>query len=219
MKVKLSAAFADLRGKDGTVVVRKGRSGLVMTPRTTPKNPRSGAQVGSRNNLSKGSKGFANLSAANAAAWNAYGATITRRNKVSGTTYTSTGIDIYNALTTKFLQVNPTGTPPTTPPTSAFAGDSLAITATGGAGVVTFTASAANGTNTKTELLLQPLKGKNRTPGSRGYKSRGFNAFATGSLTISVGMVAGPYAAAYRYVNTLTGQATALTPIGVVTVS
>ena len=219
MKVKLSAMFNDVRGKDGTLVVRRSRSGLVATPRTTPKNPKSVAQVGSRNALSKGSRGFANLSAANANAWNAYGSTIVKRNRVNGTSYSSTGIDIYNALTSKFLQMNPTGTPPSTPPTSAFLGDSITLTAGGAAGQVSFVASAASATNVKVELLLQPMKGKNRAPGSRGYKSRAFAVFSAGTLTSNVPATPGVYAAAVRFVNNLTGQATALTPLSVVTVS
>lgn len=219
MKAKLSMAFADLRGKDGSVVIRKSRSGLVATPRTLPKNPKSVGQTGSRNALAKGSRGFSNLTPAQAAAWNAYGATITRHNKISGTTYTSTGIAIYNALTSKLLQVSPTAAVPSTPPTSAYAGDNVAVTATASTGLVTFTASGANGMYSKTELLLQPLKGKNRKPGAKGYLSKGFFAFATGSLTTTVSVPAGYYAAAYRFVNVSTGQATALTPISTVTVA
>lgn len=219
MKAKLSMAFADLRGKDGSVVIRKSRSGLVATPRTTPKNPRSNGQVGSRNALSKGSKGFANFTASQAAAWNAYGATITKHNKVSGTTYTSTGISAYNALATKFLQINPGGTVPVAPPTTAFLGDGIAISTTAGTGQVTFTASAANAAGVKTELLVQPLKGKNRKPGARGYVSKGFVAFAAGALSSTVTVPSGYYACAFRFVSTTTGQATALTPLATVTVA
>ncbi len=39
MKVKLSMAFEDLRGKDGNVVISKGRTGLMLRPLSRPRNP------------------------------------------------------------------------------------------------------------------------------------------------------------------------------------
>jgi hypothetical protein len=219
MKAKLSMAFADLRGKDGSVVIQKGKSGLKLTPRNKARNPKSTAQTGVRNNMSKSSKLFAAMTATQAAAWNAYGATQTKRNAISGTTYTSSGINAFNALATKFLQVNPAGTVPMTPPTSVYTGDSITVTATSGIGQVTFTASGANSTSTKTELLLQPLKGKNRQPGAKGYRTKAFFQFAAGTLTTTVTVPAGYYAAGYRFVSTITGQETALIPLPVLTIS
>ena len=92
----------------------------------------------------------------------------------------------------------------------------MTITATGAAGQVTFTSSAANNTYTKTELLLQPLKSRNRTPQPKGYRSKGFVAFAAGALNSNVMTPAGWYYAAYRFVNSTTGQVTALVPLGYV---
>jgi hypothetical protein len=219
MKAKLSMAFADLRGKDGSVVIQKGKSGLKLTPRNKARNPKSTAQTGVRNNMTKTSKLFAAMTPAQAAAWNAFGATQTKRNAISGTTYTSAGINAFNALATKFLQINSAGTVPMTPPTSVFTGDTITVTATAGTGQVTFTASAANATNVKTELLLQPLKGKNRQPSAKGYRTKAFFTFAVGTLTTTVTVPTGFYAAAYRFVNTLTGQETALVPLTVLTVA
>ena len=71
-------------------------------------------------------------------------------------------------LAARFLQVSPAGTIPLTPPASAFNGDGCTVTAAGGAGKVTFTASAANGANITTELLPQP----------NGYRTKGFQVFA-----------------------------------------
>ena len=130
-----------------------------------------------------------------------------------------TGITAYNMLASKFLQVNPNGTVPVAPPTAAFVGDSLAITAASGLGSITFASNAASSPNVKVELLVQPPKGKNRKPGTRRYVSKGFVAFAAGSLTSMVGALSGYYACTYRYVSTTTGQATALTPITTVTIA
>ena len=70
------------------------------------------------------------------------------------------------------------------------------------------------------ELLLQTLKSRNRTPGPKGYRSKAFNAFAAGpGLNFPVPTVAGFYAPAYRFVNTLTGQETPLVALPIVQVS
>jgi hypothetical protein len=219
MKAKLSMAFADLRGKDGPVVIQKGKSGLKLTPRNRARNPKSTAQTSVRNNMSKSSKLFASMTTAQAAAWNAYGATQTKHNAISGTTYTSSGINAFNALASKFLQVNPTGTVPMTPPTAPFTGDSITVTATAGTGQISFSSSGATSTNTKVEVLVQPLKGKNRTPTAKGYRSKGFVTFTATPTPFVVTLPTGYYAAAYRFVNTLTGQETALIPLTVLTVA
>ena len=93
------------------------------------------------------------------------------------------------------------------------------MTCTAGTGQVTFTASGANYTGVTTELLLQPLKGKNRVPTAKAYRTKMFKAFATGSLTQAVTVPAGYYAAAYRFVNSATGQMSALVPISVLTIA
>ena len=82
-----------------------------------------------------------------------------------------------------------------------------------------FTSSAANNAATKTELLLQPLKSRNRTPQPKGYRSKGFIAFAAGALTATTFVPAGWYYAAYRFVNASTGQVTAAVPLGYVQAS
>jgi hypothetical protein len=152
-------------------------------------------------------------------AWTAYAATLPQVAKRSGRKVKVTAINAFCGLADKFLQVTPGGTVPMVPPTAAFLGDSLTITAAAGMGQVTFTAGAANSAGTTTELLLQPLKGKNRVPTAKGYRTKAFKAFATGSLTQTVSVPTGFYAAAYRYVNAATGQATALVPVGVQTVA
>ena len=219
MKLRLSALVEDARGKDGNLVVRKGRTGLIATPRVTPKNPRSIGQTKARGNLDRSSKAFANMTTAQAAQWNLFGASIVRHDPVSGKSYTSTGIAAWNELTTKFYQITPTGTAPLTPPTSAFSGDSLSVGFTGGSAQVTFAASAGNATGVRTEILLQQLKGRNRKPSAGGYVSRAFFPFAAGSLTFNLSVGAGYWAAAYRFVNVATGQATGLVALGTVVVS
>jgi hypothetical protein len=135
---------------------------------------------------------------------------LAKTNPVNGKKRQPNAMNAFVELATKFLQVDPTGTIPTTPPTSSFVGDNIGITATAGTGKITFEASAPNSADTTTELLLQPLAGPNRTPQKNAYRSKGFFQFVGGTLEHDVDAAPGYYAAAYRFVNKLTGQATKL---------
>ncbi|HRF60476.1 MAG TPA: hypothetical protein PLH94_11270 [Fimbriimonadaceae bacterium] len=215
MKAELSMAFDNLRGKAGTVVISGSRSGLIVKPRVQPRNPRTAAQEQVRANLTTASQLFKNFTPVQLANWKTYAASITKTNPVTGKTYNPTPLAAFVGLATKFLQANPNGTVPLTPPTADFNGDKISVTATGGSGKITFTASAPNSAGVVTELLLQPLKSRNRTPSTIGYRSKAFVVFASGSLSAIVNVPAGWYAAGYRVVNSATGQDTKLIPLTV----
>ena len=200
-----------IRGKAGSAVFVQGRTGPVLKPRVKPANPKTAAQQAVKGYLGNSSKGYKNLTTANVALWKAYGQSVTKHNQRTGKAYTQTGINAFNSISAKFYQINPTGNFPATPPAAAFTGDTITVTAAGGASSVIFTGSAADSANIRTEFLLQPLKSKNRTPASKGYKSKGFIAFAAGALSATTFVPSGWYVPAYRFVNALTGQATALT--------
>ena len=217
--INLGAFVRSIRGKAGNTVFSQTKRGTVARDRVLPTAPASAAQIAIRNNMRKDGAAWKLLTPAQVAAWNAYAATTTKKGRKSGKSYVPSGYNVYTGLTTKFYQINPAGTAPVAPPTAAFAGDVITVTATAGTGQVTFTASAANATNVKTELLVQTLKGKNRKAGAKGYASKAFVAFAAGSLSSVVSIPTGYYAVGYRFVNTLTGQETAITPIATVTVA
>ena len=222
MKAKLSMAFEDLRGKDGNVVIRKGRSGLTLTPRRTPSNPKTVAQRSVRANLSKAARTFKSMTVSQAAAWEAAAAGIVRSNPISGDSYQMTGINLFVEYTTKFLQATPGGTIPMAPPTTPFAGDTITLSATSGEpGKLTFTASAANAAGVTTEILIQRLASPHRNPQPGAYRHASFKAFASGSLTEALTLPAGYYATGYRFVNLATGQATEMIalPLSTVTLS
>ena len=203
----------------GTDVFSAGRSGPTARVRRKGRNPKTVAQTQVRANLTKASGTFKNLTTPQILAWANYAGGITKHNGVTGKSYSPTALSAYTALASKLLQINPAATLPVAPPTATFTGDSITVTATGGTGSATFTASGANAANVKTELLVQPLKSKNRAPSAKGYRSKGFVAFAAGSLTSVVSVPTGYYSVGYRFVNTLTGQATALVPLTVLTVA
>lgn len=218
-KVAYGANVSNIRGKVGTNVFTRAHTGPTLRIRVRGRNPKTPAQNSVRANLARAAATFRGLTPAQAAAWTAFGQTITKRNSVSGTSYNPTGITIFVALAAKFLQVSPGGVIPLTPPAAPFAGDPIAVTVAGAAGQVTFTASAANTANVRTELLLQPLRSRNRQPTAKGYRTKTFVGFAAGALTQNVPATPGFYAPAFRFVNVLTGQETTLVALLIVQVT
>jgi len=213
MKASLSIAFEDLRGKAGNVVISKGRTGLNLKNRIRSKNPRTAAQQGIRGAFSKAAATWKTLTTTQVQAWNTYALTVTKTNPITGEQYHPTGFNLFTGLTIKFLQINPTGTIPLTPPTGAFTGDSITITASAGSGTITFTASAANASGIKTEILVQPLANANRVPQPLKYRTKAFNNFGNLAHTYTANLTPGAWAVAYKFVNTNTGQETPLQPL------
>ena len=208
-----------MRGKLGNTVFSRTRNGSTARALVPVKNPHTAAQVNARTAFTKAQAAQRTLTATQIGAWQTYANGLVKHDPVTLQSYVPVWNEIFTGLASKFLQFNPTGTIPTAAPTGAFVGDSITVTATGGIAQVTFTGSGANALFVKTELLLQPLKSKLRTPAPDKYKSKGFVAYAAGGLTTTVIATAGYYAAAYRFVNLQTGQETLLQPLGIVQVS
>lgn len=205
----IGVLFNSLRGKAGSVVFANSKDGTVVRPRVSARNPQTPAQQAVRTALSKSAAAYKNLTSAQVAAWTAYANSITKHDPRTSKTYHPSPIAAFTSLASKFLQVAPTGTIPLTPPATAFAGDSITLTAVGASGKVNFTASAANAAGVTTELLLQPLKSQNRKAQPKGYRSKGFQVFATATPPpVAVSVAPGWYVPAYRFVNTATGQDT-----------
>ena len=146
------------------------------------------------------------------------------------------GYPAFTGLAAKCLQMRPDSPVPSRPPASGFQGDGITVVArasvpaeaddeqalAGGdahatAGIV-FSANAANAPGVVTELLLQRLKGRNRAPIVKEYRTRAFVAFADGSLAATVPLPQGSWACAVRFVREATGQEAAIVEIGVVEV-
>ncbi len=200
-------AFADyISGKAGNTVFVKTKSGTVIRDRVIPTNPNTGAQQFVRGNMRDATQKFPTLTSLQIQAWNNYAERFVTRSK-GGRLRKKNGINVYTALSTKFLQVNPGGTIPVDPPQSNFLGDDITLSATAGTGQITFESSGDNTANVKTEILLQSLASADRKPQKGAYRSHGFFSMESEGPT-TVPVPTGFYAAAYRFVNTLTGQAT-----------
>jgi hypothetical protein len=218
-KLKRTVIVGGLSGSSGPVTFKLTSEGTIVSERTSPSNPNTPAQQGARFRFTTAAQIYRGLSANLVQLWDEFAQSDVERDPVSGGQKFKDGINAFISLASKFLQVNPGGTAPTSPPTASFVAPTLTVGAVGAAGKVTFTATAANPPNTKTELLLQKLASANRKPQKGAYRSKSFVAFAIGSLSADVTVGPGHYAAAYRFVNTLTGQATELQPIGVAQVT
>ena len=120
---------------------------------------------------------------------------------------------VYTGLACKYLQMHPNDAPPANGPAALFFGDGIAIQAAGKPGGIRFTATAANAPDVVTEILLQPLKHTGRTPIFDRYRSQAFVHFEAGSLEFVLEVSPGAYAAAYRFVNSATGQEAGIAPL------
>ena len=211
-------AIKGVRGRMGDAVfVREANGSYGVRSYTTPRNPRTPAQIAVRQRFVQATTAFRNLDAAHLALWEEYAAAHGHTDPDTGQVFTPNPITLFVALSTKYLQVNPTGAIPLAPPTEAFAGDTITVSATAGAGQITFAASGANASGVETELLLQKLATPNRRPRPKEYRSADFVTFAGGTSgsTATVPTAPGYYAAAYRFVKTATGQDTLPVPIPV----
>ncbi len=219
-KMQLNAFANAMSGKLGNAVFAETTGGTEVRPYVIPGNPNTTAQRVVRNDFTKFTAGWSALTSAQKAQWQNYASTIKRRNKTTGKLSAPQARNVYGGLTTKFYLINPTGTAPTTPPATTFAGDSITVTAAFADSTLGFTASAANAAGVKTELLLQKLPNDDRTPSKDSYRTKQYVAFATGSLYVPInGLAPGFYAPAYRFVKSATGQEVGLVTLPIVQVS
>ena len=207
-----------LHGKAGSAAFSRRNGGIVLRPRTLPRNPRTHAQTAVRNHIAKAVIAYRALTPVQAAAWKAYAQTQFRIDARDGTARNPTAYAAFVGLAAKFLQINPSGAIPVNPPAFGFVGDLITVTAAGGTGQITFTPSAFNSVNVKTEVLLQPLRFGHQSPNPRGYRTQSFAAFTLGTPTVTLSVAPGWYAPAYRFVHVLTGQETQMKLLGVVQV-
>ncbi|HMS56286.1 MAG TPA: hypothetical protein PKA27_12880 [Fimbriimonadaceae bacterium] len=212
--VKVSGFMRGLSGRAGNAVYKLTKNGVELSDRPIVNNPDTPAQNVIRTAFSKVTKQWKTLTAAEAAAWNAYAANYHLSNPVSGAKRTLSGFNWFVALGTRYLTVNPASTAaPTTPPTADFSGDSITITPSVVAGGIRFTASGSNGSKTTTALLVQKLSNGNTKPSSA-YRTKAHFTFVTGTLQTTVNLTPGWYAVGYQYVNTDTGQETEAVYLG-----
>lgn len=206
-KAELTVLTNVISGSAGNVTFVEGKEGTIIRSRTRPKNPSTPAQQAVRAAFTKCTRMWSGFTTAQIQEWEKWAGKTPEHDEVTGKSFKSSGFNGFVRLAAKFLQVNPSGTVPSTPPSAPFGGDVVQFTVTTSTGKMTFTADKANAAGVTTELLIQPLVNKNRKPG-KAYKSAGFFTFTSGSLSKDILIPPGWYAAAYRFVQSATGQDT-----------
>lgn len=198
----------------GSVVFVRSASGeIIIRERVTPHDPWTPAQASARAIMTRAGRLFALLTDAEVEEWERYARGLQRDAHLNGMPATVRPYNAYISLTTRYLALNPGSNPPRTPPTSPFLGDRIEIGAVALADAVRFEASAGNGPDVTTELLLQQLRYAHGNPQKDKYRRQAFVAFEPGSLYADIPASPGRWAPAVRFLRVTTGQASPLIPL------
>lgn len=212
-KAQLSELLSALSGSLGDLVVTTGKRGTTIRQKPTYARPTTPKQQENALRMKSANLAWSTFTGEEADLWNAYALTITHHNAQTDADYHPSGYNAYLSLTLKLLQINPGVSVPRTPPTRRLSPDNLTLTLTAGKGELVFTAEGVNSPSVKTELLLQILPNARRKP-TPNYLSKGFFTFTPLLPTVTLPVAPGAYAAAYRFVNTETGQMRPLVTLG-----
>ncbi|QYK56558.1 MAG: hypothetical protein KF733_03540 [Fimbriimonadaceae bacterium] len=216
-RARLGFALQDLRGRVGEQVVTRTRAGLALRSRARYKFHVTPAFGAASQRLRRANEAWNTLSAAEVEAWWHYADTLRRVDRVTGQEYSPTAKNVFVGLASKVSQVDPLAPVPRVPPAAEFLGDTVGLTVTGVPGGARFTAGAANGADTTTEILVQRLANVRRRPTGR-YVHGAFHTFTPGSLSYDLPLAPGVYALAFRFVRPSTGEMSGLRRLGVVEV-
>ena len=219
MKAKLSMAFSDLRGSDGTVTARMSRSGLTLVEKITPRNPETDDQLSVRGNLKALGAAFRTLDQAGRDAWESFGGSTRKTNVVNGTTYSSTGYAAFVALNGVKLRTSATAQPILLPPTAAFVSPNIGLSLDVSSGQIDVIGTASTPSGCLLEVRTARMTNvTNKTPKS-GYVSAGFFSLTSANgNTASITMPNGAFALQYRWVSLVDGQTSRYRSLGKVTV-
>lgn len=187
--------------------------GTVVRDRIIPSDPKTQVQMLQRLRMQQASAAWSELDDADIDAWRDYAQTLGVRDPRTGVVRAPRPMNVFVSLAVKVLAVDPQAAIPSLPPSEAFLGDSVEVSIASVPGGVEFTASAANGADVVTELLLQPLVSRHRRTYVRAYRSQQFVAFSSGQ-TVLVPCAPGWVACAIRFVRPSTGQETGLAELG-----
>lgn len=221
-RANLSVLLEGLRGKAGNVVFVKSREGTLVKPRVSPTNPNTKPQAEVRTALTNAAQAWTTLTAAQVKAWNEYAESKPHFDNATNKTTTPTGFNVFVKLTAKWFAVTGEETGfAVNPPTATFMGDDITVTANeeSSPGNITFVASGENAEDITTELLLQRLPTSTRKPDKNGYRIAQYETFEGVSPEVEIPVSPGYYVAAYRFVNTVTGQMSALEYLPMMTVT
>ena len=216
MRVVLNEAFRAFSGKLSDIQFSDTKYGPVAGRAATLNDPKTPAQTKQRGALGRSSALFGQLDLAHVQMWRDYAKTLRWIDKKSGAKFTPDAIAVYNSLADRWLGANKgQGTPPSAPPTASYAGDPIIVEAILSPGEISFLADGDTSADTVVECWLQKLPKATRKPTKGGYRVVGYTTFGSSHPSLDLPVSGTAYAAQYRFVNKLTGQATELISIPV----
>ena len=214
--MRLNGFASNLCGASGNAVYVRSPYGTILRNRPMVWNEPSEKQIEARQRMAAAGRAWSALTLAQAAAWKQYAAQQIQSTPRTDETPPPSVQNVFVRLAVKVLQIDPLASVPVNPPTSAFLGDAVTLTATATPGAIHFTPSQPNAPGIVTELLLQPLKTVHRRTYLSKYRTAAFVAFGSGPHNLPV--KPGVYAVAYRVVRAETGQETGVAELGIVQV-
>ncbi|MCW5935852.1 MAG: hypothetical protein KIT11_00905 [Fimbriimonadaceae bacterium] len=217
--LKPGAGFGTLSGRVGNAVYSNTEYGIVVRDVPGRSGRDTDARAAVNYAMARANEFWYGLDEDQVEAWRAYARRQVRRNPATGMLTVPKAVNLFVGLCVKYYQVHGPSTPPLLPPQGTFLGDTVQVTVAGENAELVFTASAANQPGVLTELLAQRLMGPHNAPKERGYRTLGFVEFAGAGETFRATRYAAPYACATRFVESATGRATKLVPIGRATVT
>lgn len=201
-------------GSIASMSYRESRVGQQQTSRILNNDSDTPGQRQARQNLDGASLGWTNLDKASKALWATYAATQFRKDPVTGRRYALTNREAYIGLNSRFALINPGAALPENPPTVRFGGDSIAVNLSQSGSDAIFSASAANATGVKTEIMGQRLASPDRAPREDDYVSLAFVAFHLPGETFHLSLAPGEWSLGYRFVSSTTGEARPMVALG-----
>lgn len=211
--LKLGTFAGNLYGASGNAVYVRSPYGTILRNRPMVWNEPTQAQRDCRARMTLVGRAWSGLSLDEAAAWKRYAQALAASEPPTDGAPPPTAQQVFVRLGLKVLQVDPDATVPTLPPTSAFLGDAVVVSAEALPGALRFTASEPNAPGIVTELLIQPLRSVHRRTFLSRYRTAAFVPFSGGAYDVAV--KPGVVAAAYRFVRAETGQETGIAELGV----
>lgn len=209
--VQTSPLLPGVKGSLGNIVFVPSPYGIQLRERSIPDDPKTAAQMASRERLTRAAITWTTMTPEQAQNWRAYA---TAQNP-DGPNARANAQLLFTKLAVRFLQMNPQAAIPLDPPASPFLGDAVQFEVSKTESGVRVVADRPNAAGTTTEILLQPLLSVHRRTYVSKYRTAVFDDFEA-SLTVDLEAYGPAVAVAVRFLRTATGQATELFELGTV---
>ena len=206
-------------GSISSMSYRNSRFGQIQQGRNLPRDPQTEGQLRARTNLDLASAAWTALPSGSKKKWAEYGSKIRRRDLVTQKLYNLTGREAFMGLGSRFAMINLGVALPADPPTSRLVPDSLSVSVTISGLDAIFHATASSRVGCLCELMGFRLASADRAPDMDDLVNLAVVSFDAGDANEAVvELGVGSWSLAYRFVSPVSGEATAIRPLGAFTV-